>query len=199
MAANFQNLSSLTVRIFMRPVTQWTQAGEPFTPGYSEPVVRIEGLNGRAWELTMDGDRVTSLASFDSRGITTDTLTHTPLETLKSVAKAHLRQLDTAYSASSTLTHALDDASAPPGYARNSLPTVAEFAEAWKSTPARVLDDATGETLTRRQALHKRWDTEVTIYAIDKWTREARNRGLIPPAKGNKRGRKTAEQGGQEK
>lgn len=200
MAPNYQTLSNLSVQLSMRRVVQRDKDGEPFYAGYSEAVVRItDERSGHAWELTMDGDRITSLTTYATDGVSRALLSQTPLDTLQSIAKAHLAQLDRAYDSGVPLYSALDEASAAPGRARSSLPTVEEFAEAWRATPAVVVDDATGETLTRRQALHRQWD-EVTIHAIDKWTRQARNRRLIPPAPGKKRGRpKAASQEGQEK
>lgn len=182
-------LQNLSVEVFRRPVYDRDRDGVPFALGFSESVVAIHHRDGRSWELTLDGDRVTSIKA-SGPDVQADSLNGLPVRTLAEIAKAHLALVDAEQGQGLAADDAATLAAADFGDARTGTPTLAEFAEVWRSMPPKVVDPETGETLTRRQALAKRYRAEagISAYAVDKWVGLARERGLIPPAPGRKRG-----------
>lgn len=183
-------LESLTVRVYTRRATDWTSEGERFDLGFTEPVVRIEARDGRVWELILSGGEVTEVTvkgpALDQAAI----VNGVPMDTLTRVARAHLAAVESHREVEGDITPLAVSLLAGSGPARTGTPTLEEFAEAWHDTPEFQEDPETGELLSKRQSLARRWSDEVSVYAIDKWTREARQRGLIPPVKGGKRGPK---------
>lgn len=163
----------------MRPVVDWDSAGVPFPAGYSEPVVVVADPRGWEWHLTAEGSRITSLTI---RGAHVDAaaLRRVPLGYLAEVATVYLGEVERALDRGISLAAALESVDAEPGSIRLSsdAPTLGAFAEAWKETPAAEIRNA--ERITRRELLAKRYG--VTVWAIDKHTRAARDAGLIPVA-----------------
>ncbi|UMG94151.1 hypothetical protein [Nocardioides sp. TF02-7] len=163
---------------------EWSPEGQPFRRGDSEPVVRVKDPRGWTWEVTTDGDRITSLTVLGE--VTQEALRVIPLGYLRDVATGYLRQLDTANAQGLALTDALGMADHEPEVrVSGEAPSAGEFAEAWLNTPATEVRE--GKRRTRRQALAERYG--VTPFAVDKWTRAARDAGLIPAAttgRGNK-------------
>lgn len=168
-----------TVRGYMRPVIEWTSEGVPFSPGHTEPVVVVFDPRGWEWHVTTEDGRLTSLVmkgeNVDQRALRT-----VPVSYLREVAETYLGHVERAVADGIPLADALTDAEADPGQARvkGDPPTPEEFAAAWRETPASQTRPD-GRT-TRRQALAERWS--VTVYTVDKWTRAARDAGLIERA-----------------
>lgn len=124
-----------TVRGYMRPVIEWSPEGQPFRRGDSEPVVRVKDPRGWTWEVTTDGDRITSLTVLGE--VTQEALRVIPLGYLRDVATGYLRQLDTANAQGLALTDALGMADHEPEVrVSGEAPSAGEFAEAWLNTPA---------------------------------------------------------------
>lgn len=168
-----------TVRGYMRRVMEWTSDGVPIPAGYSEPVVVVFDPRGWEWHVTADGDRITSL-TVRGEHVDSKALRVVPLGYLAEVARTYLGDVERADREGLPLSAALDGANADPGQVRLSgdAPTPEAFAEVWNKTPAVEL--RSGERMTRRQRLADLW--HVSPYAIDKWTRAARDAGLIPEA-----------------
>jgi hypothetical protein len=117
----------------------------------------------------MKGDRITSLTVSGER-VDAKALSTVPLRHLAQVAAAFLGEADKAFTEGAPVSAAFDGAGADPGRVRRHTgPSPEEFARSW-------LEVTTGE---RRKRLADRWG--VGVYTIDKWTRTARDRGLIPP------------------
>jgi hypothetical protein len=167
-----------TVRGYLRPVVDWDSDGVPFAVGYSEPVVVVFDPRGWEWHVTMEGGIMTSFTvrghtDSKARPINAKALSAAPLHHLSKVAAAFLGEVEHAFAEDSPLPEAFDAANADPGAVRRSddRPRLEEFARVWLATPA-------GE---RRKHLAKRFG--VSPFMVDKWTRAARDAGLLPPAK----------------
>ena len=159
---------------YMRPVIEWTGDGEPVNAGYSEPVVVVFDPRGWEWHVTAEGDKLTSLTV---RGeIDQAALRLVPLRSLQEVATAYLGHVQQAVSKGLPLADALSDAEHESEVrVSDKPPSPTEFTKAWDATP--VAEVRGGQRITRRRALADRYS--VTVYTIDKWTRAARDNGLI--------------------
>jgi hypothetical protein len=167
-----------TVRGYMRRVVEWTSQGVPFDAGYSEPVVVVFDPRGWEWQVTAEDGRVTSLTVRGER-VDAKAMRVVPLSYLSEVGATYLGHVEQAVREGIPLSDALDDANLEAGQVRLSgdTPTPKEFAESWHATKSVELPD--GKRVTRRQHLAESW--QVSPYTIDKWTRAARDAGLIPP------------------
>lgn len=188
MAPTLQTINQLTVVIYEREAMDFDEH-RPYWLGYSETVVSIRHEDGRAWELRLD-DELESVVEFTMHGrVTRKALDAVPFETLRDVAVAHLKAHEAGLESGFSTEAARLMAHAEPGEAQGSTPTTREFSVTFNRTPERVEDPETGELVPRRQHLADRY--RVSVYAVDKWIRAGRDRGLIPPPPGKRRGPKT--------
>src|SRR5690606_23437395 len=130
---------------------------------------------GWQWEVTAEGQRLTSL-TIRGHNVDQAALRLPPLGYLREVATTYLHKVEEAQEDGIPLDAALDEANQEPGEVRvrSDPPTPEEFAEAWRATPP--AETRARERVTRRQALAERY--HVTVHAVDKWTRAARDAGL---------------------
>lgn len=167
-----------TVRTDARPETVWSD-GQRFETGAVEPVVTVFDPRGWTWEVTLNDDRSALATLAVTAGpIDQKSLRVIPLNYLLEVAQAHVRVVDAEMDRPGMhLEDALEFASTDPGEIsrRGDPPTPEEFARAWHATPE--VDFKEGERITRRRALAKHFG--VTVWAIDKWTRKARDSGKL--------------------
>ncbi|MCA0294733.1 MAG: hypothetical protein LCH96_05330 [Actinobacteria bacterium] len=150
-------------------------------------VVEITEPGGWQWHLVVKDGQVLDYRMLHTghRLVDTDALKHAPLADLARMAMAFHERVLAEFMEGTDLSDALDIAEIEPGEVRLSddSPAPEEFARAWLAIPGRTVDGT-----PRREALAERFG--VTVWAIDKWARGARERGLIPRARtGRPRGR----------
>ncbi|WIY83020.1 hypothetical protein [Propionimicrobium sp. PCR01-08-3] len=157
----------------------------------NDSVVQItEPQSGWQWHIVLTPDRK-AIADFRIRNIgrpqlvvDTDALAQVPLRDLVDMAKVYLSRVDTEFTDGQPVFLALTLAELEPGEARiDGMPTPEEYAAAWQE-----LGPQTVSGIPRRDALAARYG--VTVWTIDKWTKNARQRGLIAEARvgrGNRR------------
>ena len=143
------------------------------------------------WELVLRGS---DLIDFRMRSMTTAsrlkkitkaTLRDAPVDDLLAIARLYINRLRSHRKPDEGLppVAASELAAIKPGEARLGRPTPEEFAEAW----AESRDQARHNRRSHRNVLAERYS--VSVWAIDKWVRNARDLGLIPRAekgRGNK-------------
>lgn len=160
-----------------------------------EQVAVISDESGWCWEVVVDGGRVTALTVRPPEGerVSPRALTGAPLGWLRDAAASYWREVDAAMAERGdaiNVSSASDAIVSVGGAIEPSVgrPTPEDFASAWKATPVRHLRD--GNWVTRREALRRRYrrpnGSAVALATIDKWTREARDLGLIEPARTGK-------------
>ncbi|MGJ3507957.1 hypothetical protein [Enemella sp. A6] len=168
--------------VYMRQVHIWTKDGERVPAGYSEPVAVVFDPRGWAWHVTMDGDRITTLTveSVGTAEVDQSATRTVPLQHLREVAREVLQGLDDDIDDGAPIPEALEAAATPRGFVRvkNAPPSPQLFAHYWQNSPEFVWVDE--RKRGRRWRAAKDWG--VTEYAVDKWLREARDLGLIPPS-----------------
>ncbi len=150
-----------------------------------DDVVEITEPNGWQWHLVVKDGQGLDFRMVDTgtRPVGRDDLRHVPLADLVKIAAVFQERVGNEFADSARLGDALELAAIEPGEVRLSddSPAAEEFARAWLSIPR-----VTVEGVPRRDALAERYG--VTVWAIDKWTRKARERGLIPePTTGRRR------------
>lgn len=175
---------------YTRPVFDQDPSGEWWPTGEQERVAVVSDPNGWLWEVVIEGERIASLTVRPPRGsrLTQRTLSATALGYLRDVATTYWRDVDAATADAGdavNVTPLADALMGASGEAQTGKPTPEEFAQAWLDTPTRQIVGR--ERLPRRKALTRRFlrpdGTAVSEATIDKWTREARDLGLIEPAK----------------
>lgn len=174
------------VRGYTRPRMDWTADGEPFHME-GEPDERVTVVfdpRGWRWEVTTEPDergreQVRSLTVFGGK-VDQEALRAVPLRDLADAAAGHWAKFDANRADGMDMHTAHVLARAESGQVRlpGDPPHLHEFAAAWHETPARTIVE--GESTARRDALAVRFG--VTVHAVDKWTRAARDAGLIEPA-----------------
>jgi hypothetical protein len=175
----------------MRPVIGWTKNGELFNVGHSEPVVAVLDAGGHEWHVTVEagpnGKPVLTSLTIRGPGLTPAGLRQVPLGYLTEAASGYIAEVERQFQGGAPLGDALDIAASAPGglRLRGEPPTPEEFAERWNATASLVI--VRGERLARRQALADFYG--VTVWTVDKWSRAARDQGLISKqTKGSPRG-----------
>ena len=148
---------------------------------FSEVVVVVSEPTGWRWELVLRGEDIVALAVRHRQGLPVDmtVLRGTPLEDLARIAVVFLARGRELWEDGLPEALSLAVAELAPPEVRSALdgrPTDEEFAATWHETGPKLPDGT-----PRREALADRYG--VTPYAIDKWARRARDRGLIPPAR----------------
>lgn len=145
--------------------------------GY-ETVVAITAPGEWLWELVVDDSRLVDLRARALGQHPVDTR-HIPTGNLVRIATAYLERVAENIADGSNVMWSMLLSDLQPGQPRRNLdgsPTSEEFARAWVEMGPRTLDGR-----TRRVALADAFG--VTTHAIDKWAGQARDRGLIPPAR----------------
>lgn len=191
-----------------RIIATYTETGVRNDMG-GVPVVVIKDPRGFTWEASAINGRLSSLTliPWGDQIIDQRALRNIPLGYIEEAALSAVYELDKflapverngkVYENMTPLDVALDSVGRMPGEIemRGEPPSLKEFSDAWKKTPQRVIQpDAEGvpELITRRLALARRFYK--SIWTIDKWTRAARDAGLIsPPIKQNKTKPKTSD------
>lgn len=144
-----------------------------------DDVVEITEPGGWQWHLVVRDGQVLDFRMVGSqrRPVDAKALVHVPLSDLARMAETFHGRVLSEFTDGTRLEDALEVAEIEPGEVRlgDDSPTVEEFARAWLSIPGTTVDGT-----PRREALAERFG--VTPWAIDKWTRRARERGLIPRA-----------------
>lgn len=170
-----------TVSSYPRPAMDVDANGVPFRTGVTELVTVVEDGPYR-YEVTLspDGSELASL-SIEGGPIDQKLMRAIPLGYLTEVARgqaANVGQMVEGEGYSVQLATEL--ARTEPGSIRRKgdPPALEEFAQAWKSIPGSAL--VGGVRVTRRKALADRFGAAEST--IDKWTRAARDAGLIPKA-----------------
>lgn len=165
---------------------QDAQTGEWFATRETEPVVIIED-GDRTYEVTVGVDskgepRLTSLAISGAALINQDALRSTPLSYLAEAALGYLRRVAQGRDEGLRAADAHEAAGADEGGVRlpGDAPTAEEFAARWLATPA--FEQVPGpdgglRRVSRREALAEHYGR--TVWAVDKWSRAAREAGLI--------------------
>ena len=168
-----------SVRSYSRKQGEWTGLQRFETEVYDQVVV-VNDPRGWTWEVVLKPDHTAIQWLSISGRIDQNALRSVPLKYLLEVAADYLRKLDTEYEAGLTLLEAREFAATEPGEFEISgdPPTAEQFAAKWHSTPESTFED--GKRVTRRWALKKHYN--VSVFAIDKWTRKARDAGLLPDA-----------------
>lgn len=169
------------VRGLMRQATRWTADGEPVDAG-TEPVVVIFDPRGWEWHVTADDEGLTSL-TIHGRHITETALRTVPVGYLFEAAQHYQPAIQRAAEQGDNLSEAIAEADrALLRKQQRRVPgkrvDLGEFAEAWRGVPPAVVLE--GKRLTRRHLLARQY--KVTPFMVDKWVRQARDAGLIPPA-----------------
>lgn len=174
------------MRSYDRPETTWTSEGERVETGGTEEVVTVYDPRGWTWEVVLTDDH----SEIDWLGVSgridQNALRTIPLGYLREVAADYLRKVELKHEDGFALWAARLESEVDPGdfSKRGDPPTPEEFAAQWNATPKATFVNS--ERVTRRAALAERYN--VTVYAIDKWTRQARDAGLIKEPPGRKRG-----------
>lgn len=165
-----------TVRGVLRESLSWTRDGTPFPDGRELVVNIYDPGDGTTVEIELAADResIASLRLDDNRGISGRTLERLPIPLLLDVAQTYYRAVDHYLRTDKLdLPQAIALADRNPGEVESSTarPTALEFATEWKQVASKLKRG-------HRDALAARYG--VSKPTIDKWTREARDRGLIP-------------------
>lgn len=172
-----------TVTVQPRPEVDETHDDEEFRTGAVNDAVVIHDDNGTRYELilnttgTTEVERLVSLTITTRQGIGRELLTAVPLATLQAVAEQAVLQVSKADGDGLPRWEARLAGHMGAGEVRDRTPTPEEFAAAWNSIPARLIGPDSGESITRREQLADSFG--VTPWAIDKWSRRARDLGLI--------------------
>jgi hypothetical protein len=165
---------------YFRPQMDRDAEGMWFELG-PELVVVVDDPLGWTWEVTTESGRISAVALRPHAGRTLDqhALSRAPLGYLREVALTFEADVDASYDDGLQLADALDTAERLPGELslKSPTPTPAQFAQVWRATPA--VTNREGERVTRRRALAQRFG--VSVWAVDKWTRTARDAALIGP------------------
>lgn len=171
------------IRGLLRERIDWSTDGEPFaeTPGGRElAVVIFDVAKGRKVEATLNEDHkeVVSLRIDDPSGVAQRELQGLPLGFIRDAARSYITRYEDFRADGISADQAIALANQNPGEVEVSpaLPTLEEFAQEWQRTPEVDLYD--GTRMTRREYLAKRYDR--TVWWVDKRTKEARERGLLP-------------------
>ncbi|HEY4237411.1 MAG TPA: hypothetical protein VGM45_08760 [Gaiellaceae bacterium] len=176
----------------MRPETVVDAFGQLDRTGAMEAVVMVSDPRGWTWEVTGDGDRLTSLTVIPHPGVRLDqkALALVPVGYLHDVAARYLAIVERAVDDGMRIEDALREADRAAGevVTTDDAPTSEDFAAAWVSTPEVGVGERGTKRTGRRQALADRYG--VSVFTIDSWTRRARVEGLIPPVPGKPRGRR---------
>ena len=137
-----------------------------------------DGLGGH-WTVTVDGDRLTSLAVHADNVQQLD-LRSVPLVDVRAVALAHVREVDRLRDQypGAPLGDLLDEVSADPADVMPDGRTrVVDFVAAWQAAGPQPRADGQVDRTPRREALARRFG--VSVYGIDKWVRHLRDQGLL--------------------
>ncbi len=167
---------------YRRDVIDYDQDGTAFPTGARETVsVIIDGP--RRFEVVLDQDGQISELTISGGGpVTPEVLRRVPVSYLADAARGIENSfeegkddgLSDAAAIATIGVAGVDEGESDPG--RDGPPTPEEFASAWHRTPASIIT-AEGKRVTRRQALANQFS--VTVWTVDKWSRAARDRGLI--------------------
>lgn len=152
--------------------------GEPVPLGGLEVVTVAHDPRGMEWHVTLNEDR-SALASVEVRGrIDQASLRSVSLSYLLSVAVSHAKRLDQVYDEGGwRLEDALEEAKENRPRPQGDAPTIEEVARVWNETPSTVFIKE-GQTKSRREYLAEDlWYVSPTT--VDRWTRKAREAGLI--------------------
>ena len=179
-----QSYKHWMIRGLLRERIDWTMDGEPFPeiPGDRElAVVIFDSARGWKIEATLNEEReaVVSLRVDDTSGIAQRKLQGLPLGFIRDAARSYMKRYESFLSDGGiSPDQAIALANRNPGEVEISpaLPSLNEFAQEWQSIAEADIYD--GERLTRREYLAKRYDR--TVWWVDKRTKEARERGLLP-------------------
>lgn len=177
----------------MRPVFDQAASTDEWEPaGYSEPVIFVSDPRGWSWEVTAEEGQLTSITVRPARGATLDqrAMSLVPVGYLLDVAKTYLEDVQRAWDEGMRVEDAFREADRARGEVVTSdgSPSPEAFAEEWRSLGRVEVGNAGTKRTPRRDALADRYG--VTVYTIDKWTKRARELGLIKPVEGERRGRR---------
>lgn len=163
---------------YMRPVIEWTNDGQMVRTGEQEPVVVVFDPRGWTWHVVIRQGRLVSL-TIEGGAVTDSVLDRTPLGYLRDVATTYAEHVESAAAEGIPLSDALDLARRGGGEVRvrREKPSVEDFARQWLATEP-SLDVQTGKRTPPRVLLAQHYG--VSVHAIDKWTRAARDQGLLP-------------------
>lgn len=181
------------LRIELRSMPRLSQTGEA-EQVEGVPVVIITDPRGFVWEATAHEGRLSSLTMhpFGSSVIDQKALRNIPLGYIEEAAITAVRKVDTelapierdgkTYTNVTPVSEVLEVASLEQGEVvmSHEPPSHEEFARAWRETPdVAFVPGEKGAPLrvTRRMALANRFHK--SKYTIDKWTRAAREAGLL--------------------
>lgn len=169
-----------TVRGYTRPEMDW-DGDVRFRTGGTETVVVIFDPRGWRWDVTADfhGLKEVTVASTAGKRVHQASMRLPPLGYLHEAAWTYIQDVEKDRDGGYPLHSALEGADSDHVRLRGDPPSLETFAAAWlEATTAKFRD---GKRVPRRQVLAARF--HVSVYAIDKWTRAARDAGLLPEAK----------------
>lgn len=182
-----------TVSGYMRPVFDQRARTDEWEPtGAHEPVVVVSDPRGWSWEITAENGQLTSVTVRPATGAHLDqrALSLVPVGYLRDVATTYLNDVERAFDEGMRIEDAFREADRARGevVTPDGSPSSEEFAEAWRATGRAEITERGTARIPRRDALAERYG--VSVYAIDKWTKRARDLGLIEPVPGKRRGRR---------
>lgn len=142
-----------------------------------ETWVNVSDGHGGHWTVTVEGERLTSLTvhAHDVRQID---LRAVPLVELRTVALAHVREVEALRDDGYQLADALQEiGTQPPELMPDGRTPVADFISAYRAAGPRARPDGQIDRSPRRQQLAEQFS--VSVYTVDKWVRSLRNRGEL--------------------
>ncbi|QCV88881.1 hypothetical protein FEZ32_11440 [Acidipropionibacterium jensenii] len=152
---------------FSREVRSRDRDGNYSTLGEQELVTVVE-VGQRCFEVVLGDDgQIVELLITGGEPVTPDIVRNLPISFLREAARGY------AETHRGERTRAVE---ADRPRERSGPPSPAAFADQWHRTPSSVIT-AGGKRVTRRQALADHYS--VTPWAVDKWSRVARDAGLI--------------------
>lgn len=187
---NRRSYERWAVTPYQREARRFDPDADALIPWGPEDVVFISDPRGWSWEVVLTPDR-RAIESLTIHGtVTAEVLKATPVGYLVEVAASALARRDAAMSPPGAhLDDAMREAASAPGMValEGDPPTLEAFAQVFEACPP-FLVTADGTRITRRVQLAQQFG--VSKYAVDKWTRKARDAGLIAPPDPSAGGRK---------
>lgn len=174
---------------YLAPETAWIEDGELINTGAYEPVAVIFDPRGWEWHVTLQPDRgdgrrpqIASLLikSTNGRPVDQAALRAVPTSYIADAAASFLASFGATVEDDYHTADALAMAASEPGgvHLPGDPPPPEEFAAVWKSTPPVTVQGR--ERIPRRELLAEHYS--VSVWAIDKWARRARDLNLLPAA-----------------